>query len=261
MCVCLRVCCQRGRPNPLAWKRMDALTYTQKRTEKKNERKSLGTHFCHHLSSFNDPFSLAFSAHLSPHPLSVGTAARFWRMCAVMICALQISVWAIVCVSASARMFLSFAAKSLVTTYQRNIAFGHTRDGTQPPANPLLCVSAASHHPLLLHPKLSCWWETVIWHLDGGLSQKLCQSILEAMIAGFESITCLKVIMVLLLVYLQHTLKGVLQGTVTQHYDLRWTWFQCEVQAALACTGHAVALQTTEGTQWRQSSDHSNKAG
>lgn len=40
-----------------------------------DRRKSLGTHFCHNLSSFNDPFSLAFNAHLSRYPLSVSTAA------------------------------------------------------------------------------------------------------------------------------------------------------------------------------------------
>lgn len=38
-------------------------------------RKSLGVHFCYNLSLLNDPFSLAFGAHLSLHPLSGGTAA------------------------------------------------------------------------------------------------------------------------------------------------------------------------------------------
>lgn len=40
--------------------------------KRKKERKSLGTHFCHILSSFNDPL-VSPSAHIY---LSVGTAAR-----------------------------------------------------------------------------------------------------------------------------------------------------------------------------------------
>lgn len=125
--------------------------------KRKKERKSLGTHFCHNLSSFNDPFSLALSTHLS----LCGYSCSGWCVCVCVCDDLCVTDQCLShCLRLGVCMFCLFSAKlkSLVTTYQRNIEFGHTRDSTQPPCQSSLLCFPLSHHPLfLLHSKLSCW--------------------------------------------------------------------------------------------------------
>ena len=111
----------------------------------------------------------------------------------VLMCAFQSGVWAVVCVSASAHIFCPSLKKlkSPVATNQRIIEFGHTCDGTQPPASPLLCLPPP-HHPIIPLLFLLNWavrGRQFFWHLGNPVFEKLCRSIIEALIACLESIT------------------------------------------------------------------------
>lgn len=111
---------------------------------------------------------------------------------------------------------LSFFANlnSLVATYQRNIEFGHTRVSTQHTANSVPSFPP-SYHAFSPHPKLSCWWKAVLWHVCQ------CNSVSQkTLIACLESITHLKVIIEVLKVYLRPTFKVESQSTATQNYHL-----------------------------------------
>lgn len=152
------------RGNQLAWKlntctsqcaqKTFTNTYTLKK-ERKEENPLV------HISVTTSPLLMTPLVSPSAHIyLSVGTAAR----AGVGVCVCDDLCVTDQCLSHCLRlgvcMFCLFSAKlkSLVTTYQRNIEFGHTRDSTQPPCQSSLFCFPLSHHPLfLLHSKLSCW--------------------------------------------------------------------------------------------------------
>lgn len=152
------------RGNQLAWKLNTCTsqcaqeTFTNTYTLKKERKKE---NPWVHISVTTSPLLMTPLVSPSAHIyLSVGTAAR----AGVCVCVCDDLCVTDQCLSHCLRlgvcMFCLFSAKlkSLVTTYQRNIEFGHTRDGTQPPCQSSLLCFPLSHHPLfLLHSKLSCW--------------------------------------------------------------------------------------------------------
>lgn len=150
------------RGNQLAWKLNTCIgqcaqeTFTNTYTLKKERKKE---NPWVHISVTTSPLLMTPLVSPSAHIyLSVGTAARAGVCVCDDLCVTDQCLSH--CLRLGVCMFCLFSAKlkSLVTTYQRNIEFGHTRDGTQPPCQSSLLCFPLSHHPLfLLHSKLSCW--------------------------------------------------------------------------------------------------------
>lgn len=134
MCVCHQI----GQPAHMETKHMYVYTHTH--THSGQKRQIPGHTFLSLALSFIDPFSLAFSTHLSLHPFSVGTAAP------TGVRADDLCLSRCLCL-APVHIFLSSSVKlnSAVATYQRYCDFGQTCNSRQPPTRSLRPPS--SHVP------------------------------------------------------------------------------------------------------------------